>query len=804
MKRFLFLLIGSVLSVVVQAADVTLRVWGIPVGAEIDPYVRAGSEVIAAFEKANPGVRVVSASGLQIQGPASEANLFLAFAGGSAPDVFMVYFRQMGSYASQGLLRPLDDFIRQDPESVAEIRPTVLEALRTLGPVYCLPFEQVVSSLYYRKDLFREAGLDPDRPPRTWDEFYATAKRLTNPEKGQYGFGFDAMPGMTAWWWTSFLFQAGGDVLTRDSDGNWRAAFNTDAGEAALAFYRRLLTETWTDSSGVERRGVAIRATNLFSDYIERGRLGMWFQNQTTGVVGDGGSRMNPATVGIAPMPQGPGGAKGSVMNAVMWGISSQQKDPRVLDAAWKFLRFQASSQAEAIRTRVYVETGMAGFVSPANLRRFGYPEMISPSAAEWERASEEAFRHARPEPISENSQFLYISMDEPLNEVALYPDRPLRPMLERAAAKVDAELNGTARTISAPVRARAVGVLAFVAMTAFVLAVWLTVRALRARLAEPTHTVRASRLGRTHWSWVFLAPAVLSILVWAYLPLGRGLLMAFQDYRLVGGGGWVGIDNFVEVLTQPLFYRALANSFTYVAISLGIGFCLPIILALLLSEVPRAKMLYRTIFFLPAVTSGLVIVFLWKQFYNPSQSGLFNHLLTTMAQGWNALFGFAHRIPTPVAVDWLGDPRTALLAVALPAIWAAAGPGSIIYLAALRSVPDEYYEAADLDGAGVRHKVMHIALPSLRLIIMINFVGAFIGAFKAMDTVLIMTGGGPLHATHTMGLEVWYNAFMYLKFGYATAVGWVMGAILIGFTIYQLRVLRGVRFTSAASGEKR
>lgn len=147
------------------------------------------------------------------------------------------------------------------------------------------------------------------------------------------------------------------------------------------------------------------------------------------------------------------------------------------------------------------------------------------------------------------------------------------------------------------------------------------------------------------------------------------------------------------------------------------------------------------------------------------------------------------------VTIDWLGDPKWAMIAVVLPAIWAAAGPGSIIYIAALKTVPESLYEAADLDGAGVWHKITRIALPSIKPLIVINLVGAFIGSFKSMESIFVLTGGGPLQRTHVIGLEIWYNAFIYLKFGYATAAAWMMGILLIGFTLYQLRILRNVRF---------
>jgi multiple sugar transport system permease protein len=280
---------------------------------------------------------------------------------------------------------------------------------------------------------------------------------------------------------------------------------------------------------------------------------------------------------------------------------------------------------------------------------------------------------------------------------------------------------------------------------------------------------------------------------------------MAFQDYRILGGGHFIGLDNFIEAVTSDTFRKGVINTFTYVCMNIGLGFCVPITLALMLNEIPRLKMFFRTIFYLPAVTSSLVIIFLWRWFYDPTPQGLFNTLIgyyngvaMTLADKIHPMLGHLQISQQ----TWLGDPKLAMLCIILPAIWAGAGPGCIIYLAAMKGISEEMYEAADLDGAGVWKKIRHVTVPTLAPLIIINFVGAFIGSFKAMENIFIMTGGGPLNATHTLSLEIWYNAFMYLKFGYATAAAWIMGSMLIGFTMYQLRILRNVRFSTSGRDE--
>jgi multiple sugar transport system permease protein len=283
--------------------------------------------------------------------------------------------------------------------------------------------------------------------------------------------------------------------------------------------------------------------------------------------------------------------------------------------------------------------------------------------------------------------------------------------------------------------------------------------------------------------AWCFMLPAVVSILLWSYYPLGRGLVMAFQDYKVIGGAHWVGFDNFIDVFTSETVWRGILNAALFTVYNIAIGFFLPIFLALLLSEVPRGTVFFRTLYYLPAVTSGLVIIFLWKWFEDSSPTGLFNLIL-----------GLFHLGP----VNWLGDPKIALLSVVLPGAWAEAGPGSIIYLTALKSIPNELYEAAEIDGAGIWQKLIHVTFPILKPLILINLVGATIGSFKAMETIFVMTGGGPLMATHTIGLEIWYNAFLYLRFGFATSAAWLMGSMLVGLTLFQLRTMRDMRFSAS------
>lgn len=272
---------------------------------------------------------------------------------------------------------------------------------------------------------------------------------------------------------------------------------------------------------------------------------------------------------------------------------------------------------------------------------------------------------------------------------------------------------------------------------------------------------------------------------------------MVFQDYNVRGFSKWVGMDNFAKVLFDDEFWFALWVSLKYAMLFIVFGFIAPIVLAFLLTEVPKGKILFRTIYYLPAVLTGVVVIFLWKGFYG--QYGMINEVLNFFIGGINFVFGAELE---PLRKRWLEEPSTALFFCLLPTIWAGMGPGCLIYLAALKTVPDDLYEAAAIDGASILHKVFHVAVPSIRALITINFIGAVIGAIRGgSEFILAMTGGGPYTDyghTEVVGLHIYWQAFAYLRFGVATAMAWVVGALLIGFTVFQLQKLSRMEFRTA------
>ena len=767
---------------------------GIPPKEATDPRSQARRAVFEEFHRKNPGIRVVNAGGLELKGERAESGFLMSMAGDTAPDVFYVNFRQYYNYIDQGFCRPLNDLIEQDPTVLDRVNPIVLDVLKSYDgkTIYSIPWFQVAIALYFRKDHFLEAGLDPAKPPKNWDEFFEYAKKLSESAPGRSGFGFSAGLGGKAYHWSNFVWQSGGEVVRPAENGVWKSAVATPEAARALDFYRKLTTEKWRGKDG-KTYGPTTSVSATYAQDITDGKISMWFAYTNDVVLSM--SDLNPALLGVAALPEGPA-RRANEINAGMWAINSSIKDPKKLAACWKFIKFFAGQEAARINTERFVELGLGNLVNPSWLQKFGFEDLIGQVDPTFVKANEELFKNGHPEPYGRNTQQVYVVLDGAL-EQSMQPGAPdSLTILKNIASEMDQKLLGyTSPEVMKQRRAWAMGILVcFLAVTVgIVVFAWKRSRRLRQELAE--HVAAGTPRARIYRFLFFcLFPAGTSIFVWSYYPLLRGLVIAFQDYRIVKGTEWVGLDNFISVFTQPIFWKSLINSFLYVGLSILIGFFIPIFLAISLNEIPRFKVFFRTVFYLPAMTSGIVIALLWRQFYDKSETGLLNSLLAPIINGINAVLG----TQIPIANDWLGNPSLAMFAVVLPGIWAGAGPGSILYLAALKNIPDERYEAADLDGATWWQKVLRITLPGLKPLILINLLGVFIAGFKAMENIFVLTGGGPLYATHTIGLEVWTNAFMFLKFGYATAAAWVMGAILIGFTLIQIRNLLKMRFGAA------
>ncbi len=476
-------------------------------------------------------------------------------------------------------------------------------------------------------------------------------------------------------------------------------------------------------------------------------------------------------------------------------------------DAVWNVMTIICSSEGQDESIRESVAAGKARFINPRDLRRLGFDEYLQELPPEqlalWDRLDRGEIMEVVEPFMGKWLQFRDFYGREVIDLVL----RPSGRDFDYSAAlkRLERDANGgimfeQPAAVLDSYRPRARWIAAGVG-AAMVLILMLIVRDQLKRKASTAGVYKG------YLPWLLLLPALASIGIWRYYPLLRGLVMAFQDYKIVGDSAFVGLSNFIGIALDPNFYHYLWTTCRFVLWNLALAFFTPIILALLLSEVPRFKTFFRTLFFLPHMTSGLVVTLMWKEMFAGTADGSINRLCAALLDPLHAFAEHLHawagcdltawlaRITQFTQVDWLGTPSVVMACVIIPGVWAGAGIGSLIYLAALKSVPDELYEAANIDGAGIRHRIWKITLPTILPLVMINFVGAFIGTFQSMGSIFLLTFGGPGKETMVMSMAIWQEAYVNLRFSLATSYAWILGGILISFTYLQLRILRRVDF---------
>ena len=746
---------------------------------------------IFELKKSEPDLEPVKWGGLALPGGGGRTAFMLALAADSAPDIYKAWFHILRHDVSQGFVYPLDEWVGRDAGPGGGDKDVWERVRRHDGRVWALVEPGVAYyGIVYRKDMVAAAGLDPEKPPKTWSEFRGWCRTLTRPNRPAFAIE------NRAWGFLPWVQSAGGEVVARNESGEWVAAFDSpEAVKAArylqslvrLGVVRGLPTLTQADEVGRLLSSGEIAAVFGGEELVRRLTETMNIPVEDIGLMAfpaadEGGARVLQAHRHFYAMSE---------------SVARRPKEER--DMVWKCLSALASPELADAEVRRNVAEGRAQWCLPRDLKRLGYDselERIPPGIREMyddlDRGEIKAvtepwvgFWQAAGDIIQRRFLGLLLS---PASGADLDCEAALRSITEDANRGLMFESDRTGIDRARPWARAILGAVFACALVAG----WMAWRARRREAGTPkgrpddSPANASSRSGfmRALVPWLFLAPAVLSILVWSYYPLFKGALMAFQDYHIVGDATWTGLDNFIRVATDAGFWKAWGRTLEYVALTLFFGFLAPVFLALMLCEIPRGKIFFRFLYFLPHLTSALVVTLLWKLMFAPGPDGILNGLV--------GFFGIAPK-------DWLADPAWAMVCCIMPGVWAGAGISSLIYIAALESLPRDYYEAAAMEGAGILTRFRHITFPQIAPLMVINFVGAFIAAFQGIGSIFLLTFGGPGDATQVVSLQIWKEAYNNLRFSTATTMAWFLGIALIAFTYLQIRLLRKVEFRQAA-----
>jgi multiple sugar transport system permease protein len=269
----------------------------------------------------------------------------------------------------------------------------------------------------------------------------------------------------------------------------------------------------------------------------------------------------------------------------------------------------------------------------------------------------------------------------------------------------------------------------------------------------------------------LFVLPAIAFFLVWYVYPIGSAIWMSLHKWDIMTPPEWVGLGNFRSLFQDEDFFKSLGLT-AYYMVGMPIRVILALFLAVIMNSNLPGKGLFRTIYFLPVVTSTLVTSIVWKWVYDP-YFGLIAGITRGLGLG---------------AIPWLTSSTWAMPAVIIYGVWCGLGYVMVLFLAGLQGIPSEYYEAAAIDGANKRQQFAHITLPLLRPVLVFVLITQTIGAAQMFTPAYTMTRGGPIGATRVLGLLIYENGFEYLKMGYASTIALFLFFIMLSVALVQLR----------------
>lgn len=274
--------------------------------------------------------------------------------------------------------------------------------------------------------------------------------------------------------------------------------------------------------------------------------------------------------------------------------------------------------------------------------------------------------------------------------------------------------------------------------------------------------------------AWLFISPIVLGILIFQLYPTLFSFYISFTQWNLLSPPKWIGVANYVTLFTTDRFFaNTMVNTGTYAGCTVVAGLALGLFFSVVLNQDIRGKYLYRAIYFVPVVAPTVAVALLWQVLYEPN-FGVFNGLLRMVG------------IHGP---NWLGNTTWAMRSIIFEAIWAGLGFTILIFLAGLQGISQEYYEAAEIDGANAVQKFFFITMPLLSPTTFFLLVTGVIGSFQVFDIPFVMTGGGPANATQMVVMYLYNNAFVIQKMGLASAVAFIVFVVIIILTFLNFRI---------------
>lgn len=270
--------------------------------------------------------------------------------------------------------------------------------------------------------------------------------------------------------------------------------------------------------------------------------------------------------------------------------------------------------------------------------------------------------------------------------------------------------------------------------------------------------------------AWMFVLPAFLGTFIFIILPVFASFVISFLKWDLLSPPEFVGFENYAELFSNPMFYQVLFNTFYYAICVSILGVILPLVLAVILDRKIKGSEFFKTIYFLPFITPMVVIAIVWEWIFDPYR-GVLNWFLMG------------------AKIEWLYDPKIAMLALIAVSVWKLIGYNMVLFLAGLSGIDKNLYEASKIDGASEIKNFFYIIVPVLSPTIFFVMIITVISSFQVFDLIYLMTKGGPMNSTNVIVYWLYNNAFEFFKVGEASAIAYVLFFIILGLTFLQWKL---------------
>ncbi len=789
LRTLLCILAAFVAALGMAQEDVTIRlsVW------DGDKALETIRKIAHLFEQDNPHVKVKIEN---YDYTLYHQKMIITYAAGVAPDVVMMDGSHYQFLATRGALLPLNKFFEKSPGfDINEYYKPIVDSYTFHDQLYILPRDIApIGLIYYNKKMFKNAGLPYPDGSWTWDfkirpelkekDFLWVCQQFTKQDKDGKYVQWGYAPGWPQMQADTYALQLGAPNYDNYAEPT-KVLIDQPNHIKAFQFAADFANKLHLGPSNQESAGSLMLTTQqmFVQQKIAMYQNGIWEVPNMRKMLKPGSPEWFDWDVCLAPAYVGADGkpVRRYTTGGSGYAIMSSTKHP---DLAWQLTKYFSGPVGMG-------EMAKAGIAQPA-IRKLALTEGL------WlpgkNTPLEEQYPHNRiatdqavPYVVFDPTTQFGISVGDRINkglEVLWNGQTTADKLLRENQTLAQNRLNDLRKQENlSPFNWTYAGLVALGIVAGILFWIY-----------RPEFGRKLTQLERhdAKSGYKFLMPWLIGTAVFTLGPMILALLMSFADWDIIAPAKWRGVENFREIgVVDPSFWKSLSITAIYTVFSVGFGIVGSMALALLLNQKVRGVSLYRTLYYIPSITSAVAGSLIWMRVFNPDK-GLLNLVLYGPNGKWPIGAALSQWIMGDVhkPVDWLQTESTAMPALILMSLWGVGG-GTVIFLAGLQGIPQHYYEAATLDGAGIWARFKAVTLPLLTPTIFFSTITGLIGAFQAFTQAFVISNGtgAPNDATRFYVLHIFSAAFQSARMGYACALGWVLFVIVMVITLVQVKL---------------